>query len=69
MVESLSVLISLPKEKMDVISKCADDLGVTTGHLAGCLLNNGVGIEALPRVYLKEPTLCIKEEPSSRHRN
>ncbi|KKL07643.1 hypothetical protein LCGC14_2583940 [marine sediment metagenome] len=69
MTKSLSVLISLPEEKMNVINKYADDLGVTTGHLASCLLNNSVGIEALPRVYLKEPTLCIKEDPSSRHRN
>lgn len=62
MSERLSVLVTLPKEKMEAINKRADELGVTTGHLAGCLLDNGVGTEVLPRVYLEEPKLCIEEE-------
>ncbi len=62
MSEKLSVLVTLPKEKMETITERADELGVTTGAIASCLLDNGVGTEALPYIYIEEPKLCIKAD-------
>ncbi len=62
MSENSSVLITLPKEKMEAISKRAEELGVATGRVASCLLLHGRGIDALPSVYLEEPRCCIKQE-------
>ena len=60
MSENVSVLVTLPKETMDVISKRAKELGVTTGLVLSCLLFHGIGIDALPRIYLGKPRLYIK---------
>ncbi len=59
MSENRSVLISLPKEKMDAISKRAGEVGVSTGLVAGFLLLHVLSIDALPSVWLDEPRFCI----------
>ncbi len=52
-----SLIVTLPREKVDAISKRALQLGVKTGYLASFLLIHGLGIDALSSIDLEEPRL------------
>lgn len=60
MAEFFSLMITLPAERMEAISKRAIALSVTSSMLANYMLDNGIGIDALSHVHLEEPKLYLK---------
>lgn len=63
--QKVSVLVTISAEKMTAISERAKELDVATGIVAGCLLENGVGVSELSKVCVKPPEVCFNPEKDS----